>query len=40
MKINCNTKQVLVDLLFVIGSFICRIINRRQRDREPEDYDY
>lgn len=40
MRLSCNTKQVLVDLLFVLGSFICQLISRRQRNRIPDDYDY
>jgi len=40
MRFSCNTKQVLVDLLFVIGSFLCQLISRRQKNRNPDDYDY
>lgn len=40
MRINRNLKQVLVELLFVIGEFICRLINKRQRNRDPDDDDY
>ena len=37
MRINRNVKQILVELLFVVGEFICRLINKRQRDRDPDD---
>lgn len=37
---NCRTRQIVIDLLFVIGEFACRIINSRQRNRHAEDYDY
>ncbi len=40
MKFDCKLKQIVIDLLFVIGEFICRIINSRQRNRNPDDYDY
>jgi hypothetical protein len=40
MRINRNVKQILVELLFVIGEFICRLINKRQRNPNPDDDDY
>jgi len=40
MRIGINVRQIIVELMFVVGEFICRLINRRQRDRNPDDYDY
>lgn len=41
MRINGNVKQVVIELLFVIGDFICRLIHNRQRERCRErDDDY
>ena len=40
MRINRNVKQILVELLFVVGEFICHLINKRRRNRDPDDDDY
>jgi len=40
MPINRNVKQIVIELLFVVGEFLCRLIHSRQRNRDPDDCDY